>query len=114
MRIRNFLSGLSTIAIIVSVAVPAYSQSKEPKDATEATRAANNALLSELPFGDTSDFEDAKRGLIAPLPPELIEGESGNAIWNPKQYRVRSSGYGQSQPVAAVPTHQHERPVRGH
>jgi alkyl sulfatase BDS1-like metallo-beta-lactamase superfamily hydrolase len=39
----------------------------ERKDATEATRAANDALLDALPFDYSQDFEDASRGFIAPL-----------------------------------------------
>src|SRR5690348_15551686 len=56
------------------------------KDATSATKQANSALLSQLPFSDNSDFNDANRGLLAPLPSELIKGSAGNAIWNPQQY----------------------------
>jgi len=55
-------------------------------EATEATKAANAVLLNTLPFDDTSDFDNARRGLIAPLPSAMIEGEAGNAIWNPQQY----------------------------
>ncbi len=73
MRIGKYLSGLSLIALVAGGSVAAYSQSTEaPKDATEATRAANDQLLTQLPFDDTSDFDDAKRGLIAPLPKEMI------------------------------------------
>ncbi|NOV20821.1 MBL fold metallo-hydrolase [Ensifer adhaerens] len=93
MRIQQYLSGLSIIAIIAATAVPAEAQSPQPqKDATEATKAANAKLLQQLPFSDTSDFEDAKRGLVAPLPSELIKGESGNAIWNPEQYGFIKEG----------------------
>ena len=35
------------------------------KDATEFTRAANDELLTLLPFEDRQDFEDAARGHIA-------------------------------------------------
>ncbi len=49
-------------------------------------------LLQQLPFDDTSDFDDAKRGLIAPLPSEMIQGQSGNAIWNPQQYNFITEG----------------------
>lgn len=42
-----------------------------PKPATAATRAANAAVLKELPFQDKQDFEDAQRGLIAA--PDLTE-----------------------------------------
>jgi alkyl sulfatase BDS1-like metallo-beta-lactamase superfamily hydrolase len=58
--------------VIASGTVPAYAQSQQAqKDATDATRTANAKLLQQLPFSDTSDFDDAKRGLIAPLPSEL-------------------------------------------
>ncbi|MGE3292412.1 MAG: alkyl/aryl-sulfatase [Geminicoccaceae bacterium] len=69
------------------LAVPALAQDQDARqDATEATKSANALLLDVLPFSDRSDFEDARRGLIAPLPAELIKGEAGNAIWNPQQY----------------------------
>ena len=38
------------------------------RDATPHTKAKNDAVLSALPFEDRQDFEDASRGLIAPLP----------------------------------------------
>lgn len=63
-----------------------------PNPATDATKAANDALLKKLPFDDTSDFDDAKRGLIAPLPPEVIKGKEGNLIWNPQQYGFIKEG----------------------
>ncbi len=36
-------------------------------DASEFTKAVNQALLGELPFDYTRDFEDAARGFVAPL-----------------------------------------------
>ena len=36
-------------------------------DATEFTKAVNQAVLGELPFDYTKDFEDAARGFVAPL-----------------------------------------------
>ena len=40
----------------------------EPKPATSFTRAINQAVLDQLPFGDRDDYEDAAKGLIAELP----------------------------------------------
>jgi alkyl sulfatase BDS1-like metallo-beta-lactamase superfamily hydrolase len=52
-------------------------------DASEATRAARRELLSRLPFEDTRDFEDADRGLVAPLPDGgRVLGEGGWQIWD--------------------------------
>ena len=89
MRVKSYLSALSIVAIACG-AMPAYSQTQN--DATAATRAANNALLKQLPFSDTSDFDNAKRGLIAPVPAEMIQGQGGNLIWNPRQYGFITEG----------------------
>jgi alkyl sulfatase BDS1-like metallo-beta-lactamase superfamily hydrolase len=35
---------------------------EEPKDASALTHALNRAVLASLPFDDTQDFEDARRG----------------------------------------------------
>jgi alkyl sulfatase BDS1-like metallo-beta-lactamase superfamily hydrolase len=59
----------------------------EVKPASDATKAANAALLQLYPFADTRDFEDAKRGLIAPLPNEgVIKDDKGNVVWNLKAF----------------------------
>ncbi len=94
MKLNACLSRLSLIAVLAcGVAYPALAQSQDiRKDASEATKAANQKLLNELPFSDTSDFDDAKRGLIAPLPSALIKGQSGNTIWNPQQYSFITEG----------------------
>nr|WP_188419928.1 alkyl sulfatase dimerization domain-containing protein [Oxalicibacterium solurbis] len=56
------------------------------KDATQPTKAANDKLLKELPFSDKTDFDNARRGLLAPLPQEMIKGDSGQLIWDPAKY----------------------------
>ncbi|MDQ8050849.1 alkyl sulfatase dimerization domain-containing protein [Luteibacter sp.] len=56
------------------------------KDATTATKDANGKLLTELPFNDKTDFENAHKGFLAPLPAEIIKGEAGNVIWDPGKY----------------------------
>jgi alkyl sulfatase BDS1-like metallo-beta-lactamase superfamily hydrolase len=48
-----------------------------PKDATEATRQANAAVMGQLPFSDREDFELAVRGLIAKAPPTIAGGRPG-------------------------------------
>lgn len=59
----------------------------EIRPASDATKAANAALLQVYPFADTRDFEDAKRGLIAPLPNEgVIKDDKGNVVWNLKAF----------------------------
>ncbi len=88
MRMKIYLSGLSILALIASGSLPAttFAQDDVRRDASDATKQTNAKLLDQLPFDDTSDFDDAKKGLIAPLPSEMIKGEKGNVIWNPEQY----------------------------
>ncbi|WP_081668123.1 alkyl/aryl-sulfatase [Metapseudomonas resinovorans] len=63
-----------------------------PKPATDATKAANAALLKELPFNDKTSFELAHKGFIAPLPAEPIKGAQGNMIWDPAKYAFIKEG----------------------
>ncbi|MBC1188319.1 alkyl/aryl-sulfatase [Kluyvera sichuanensis] len=88
------LAGYMAIAGVCSSAVislPAMAQ--EPgKAATAQTKEANDALYAQLPFADKTDFANAHKGFIAPLPPELIKGKQGNVVWNPQQYAFIKEG----------------------
>lgn len=56
----------------------------EHKPATAYTAKANAEVLERLPFEDTRDFDDAARGLIAPLPDEgRIYDDQGRQVWDP-------------------------------
>jgi hypothetical protein len=51
--------------------------------ASETTRAANESLIAKLPFEDRRDFDDAARGLIAPLPDGgRVKGADGGLVWD--------------------------------
>lgn len=51
--------------------------------ASASTRQANDALAGSLPFDDTRDFEEAARGLIAPLPDGgQVRNADGDLIWD--------------------------------
>lgn len=80
------LSALTLSGFLVLGAAGAAGAQDARKDATEATKVTNSKLLKELPFSDTTDFSNARKGLIAPLPQEMIKGADGNQIWNPAQY----------------------------
>jgi len=49
---------------------------------TEATIAANRAVLETLDFTDQQDFEDATRGLIAADPNLQVTTASGSTVWD--------------------------------
>lgn len=86
---RLSLSLLLATATVLSP--PAWAQ-EQAKPATNATKAANDALLKELPFNDKTSFELAHKGFIAPLPSEPIKGPSGNMIWDPNKYGFIKEG----------------------
>ncbi len=44
------------------------------------------ALRERWPFDDTSDFEDAGRGLVATLDPCVIRAEDGRVVWDNDSY----------------------------
>ncbi len=65
---------------------------EEPKPATEATRAANAAVLKQLPFEDKTAFDLAHKGFIAPLSQDPVKGAAGNVVWNPKRFDYIKEG----------------------
>jgi alkyl sulfatase BDS1-like metallo-beta-lactamase superfamily hydrolase len=55
------------------------------RDATDAIRTQNHDALSALPFSDTRDFEDANRGLIAPIEEPVLAAD-GTVLWDNSTY----------------------------
>jgi len=49
--------------------------------ASDSTAGVNREFLSALPFDDRSDFEDARRGLIAEGSGQIL-GAAGNVVWD--------------------------------
>ena len=60
--------------------------STELKPASAATQAAQQAVLEQLPFADRADFEQAQRGLVAPLPDGVVKNQRGAAMWDLPAY----------------------------
>ncbi len=85
------LSSSFLLATAVALSSNAWA-AEQAKPATAATKAANDALLKELPFNDKTSFELAHKGFIAPLPSEPIKGPSGNMIWDPNKYGFIKEG----------------------
>src|SRR5215510_7930953 len=64
----------------------------EPKDATPVTCAHQSSCASALPFGDTQDFRDVKRGFIASLPEVEIKNAEGRIVWRLREYAFLNAG----------------------
>lgn len=82
----------STIARAVAVAIallsagPAIAATVGAKPATPQTAALNAAFGAGLPLADRRDFEEAKRGFIAPLPPGVLKDASGKTVWDADRF----------------------------
>ncbi|WP_444932900.1 alkyl/aryl-sulfatase [Microbulbifer sp. JTAC008] len=77
-----FLVFLACSLTIVSV------MAQEPNPASVVTMKSNQAVLKELPFANRKDFEDVKRGFIAPLPNNgVIKNSKGDTVWNLEQFQ---------------------------
>jgi alkyl sulfatase BDS1-like metallo-beta-lactamase superfamily hydrolase len=85
------LSCASILTVGIISAAAAQSQDVR-RDATDATKQTNSALLKQLPFSDTSDFQNARKGFMAAPPPGVISGSAGNLIWDPKKYGFIKEG----------------------
>jgi alkyl sulfatase BDS1-like metallo-beta-lactamase superfamily hydrolase len=57
----------------------------DPKPASSTVGQQQADLLTRLPFGDTQDFEDVRRGLIAPLEGPVTAAD-GTVVWDNSTY----------------------------
>ena len=88
----------------------------EMKPATTFTSQTNQAAVAKYAMDDRQDFADADRGLITPLPDKLLN-DKGEVIRDGAMLAYITDdalpGHGEPEPVAAVPTGQAGRAVRG-
>jgi len=91
MKIKSFKffvsAGLIGLILVSGSTASCEDKQVAPKDAEPATARANAKVWHKLPFSNTEDFEDAKRGFIATLTPEVvIYGDDGQVVWNLEEY----------------------------
>ena len=77
---------IGAVSMMLFVAANAQPAAHEAQDAAPATREAQEAAQAGLPFADAIDFDDAKRGRIAPLPSAPITTADGRVVWDPAAY----------------------------
>jgi len=86
MQARLFGICFVTLSVCAAWNLSCSPAAAQPKDAELATRQANAAVLSSLPFSDRSDFEEAQRGFIASIPDGIISADGQRGIWSMKPY----------------------------
>jgi alkyl sulfatase BDS1-like metallo-beta-lactamase superfamily hydrolase len=78
---RSLVPGLALLALTLPLSLMAA-----PNAATDATIAANRAVLDSLDFSDQRSFADAQRGFIAALPHAEVLNEAGGTVWSLRPY----------------------------
>jgi len=93
---RHLWQGLVVTGValaLITTTITGVGAATEPKDASEVTKKANAAVLKELPFANKQDFEDAKRGFIAPLPDGgVIKNAKGQPVWDITKFTFIKQG----------------------
>lgn len=72
------------------VAAMGRTSTNRPAAAEPATVEVNRSWASQLPFADTADFDDARRGHIADLDQRQIRAADGRVVWDLDAYRFES------------------------
>ena len=73
-------------AVLNTIYSNGESTNRHANPASDSTIAANYKCLSQLPFSDTRDFENATHGFMGTLESGIILKEDGSEVWNLKQY----------------------------
>ncbi|HSO81675.1 alkyl/aryl-sulfatase [Thiocapsa sp.] len=76
----------ATLAIAADPAPPTHFDPKG-KPPSQFTIDVLNQARETLPFSDTADFDENKRGLIAPMKDLQIKADAGNVAWDMEQFK---------------------------
>ena len=98
MKSKKSIMKLIVMSLVLSISLYA---AEESKDASSFTKEKNAQVLKDLPFSDTQDFTDAKRGFIATTPELIIKNDKGEVVWDMKSYEYQM---GTGVPVTVNPS----------
>ncbi|MGH8806953.1 MAG: alkyl/aryl-sulfatase [Noviherbaspirillum sp.] len=88
---QTVLAGSTMIALLFGGIAPS-SHAQAAKDAEAATQALQVETLKKLPFNDTADIAEAKRGFIGTIPNATIKREDGRLVWTVAGFEFANSG----------------------
>lgn len=80
MKLKNLFTTITTICFCAT----SYAQNAEKPQASSYTKSANESVKNYLPFSDTQDFKDAKRGFIATIAEREIRNPDGSLSFSIK------------------------------
>jgi alkyl sulfatase BDS1-like metallo-beta-lactamase superfamily hydrolase len=76
----------------------------DQKPPTPVIESTHDELLSTLPLGDTTDFDDADRGFIAALSPCVIMAADGRVVWDNEVYSFLTGPDDKDAPTSVHPS----------
>ena len=74
-------------ALAASAAPPEGHFHPQGKAPSEFTKAVLRKARTTLPFGDKRDFEEQRKGFIAPMKELQIKTDDGSVVWNMEQFQ---------------------------
>ncbi|HEX2901455.1 MAG TPA: MBL fold metallo-hydrolase, partial [Bacteroidia bacterium] len=95
-KFPQFMLIVCWLAVAGSLLAQNPTESKLTRPATKFTKETNQKVLSELPFSNTQDFTDAKRGLLLPFNTMIdtngnIVNSAKPAAWDMAQYAFENT-----------------------
>ncbi|CQR76313.1 hypothetical protein BN1385_01141 [Enterobacter hormaechei] len=93
MKFKTLVSAMAVAGLLLVslTSLPVLAQ-KEGKGATAHTKEMNDALYGQLPFFDKTDFRNAHKGFIAPLPAAVIKDEKAPLSGTPRNTLLSKKG----------------------
>jgi len=104
---RDVLKAIPTVGTAFAVSAKvllddavAHAQEAAPLDAhfhpkgkapSRYTNAVHDDARRTLPFSDTQDFDEQKRGLIAEMPKQQIMADAGHVAWDKERFDFLNS-----------------------
>ena len=86
MKISLSILSVSALALCSSVTL-----AQDSGPASVSTEAVQQAFGAKLDFSDKTDFEDARKGLIAQFTDGVIRDAAGKVVWDMKSYAFENS-----------------------
>ena len=80
MRAKHALKTQPHSALCKAISIPGTAPSKFTQEVLKKAKAT-------LPFGDTRDFEEQKKGLIAPMKDLKIKADAGHVAWDMERFQ---------------------------
>jgi alkyl sulfatase BDS1-like metallo-beta-lactamase superfamily hydrolase len=88
----NYKPAALAVSAMIAMLLAGTGQAQTAREAEPATQALQANLLKTLPFGDTNDLADAKRGFIGTIPNATIKGADGRLVWTVEGFDFLDKG----------------------